>query len=106
MPPRLSTAQPRPPLANATASSWFVVGEVCEAHVVPPLVVARIVPDAPTVQQSVPPPVTTQATASRLLVVLEVCAAQLVPPLLVATIFPDAPTTQQWLTSLHATPFS
>src|SRR5258707_390878 len=106
MPPRLSTAQPRPPLANATASSWLVVGDVCGDHVPPPLVVPRIVPARPTVQQSVPPPVATQDAASRLFVVPEVCAAQVVPPLLVATIVPNTPVAQQWLTSLHAMPLS
>ena len=52
--PFAPTENPRPGFTNERPLSCWAVPEVCAPQVVPPSVVARIVPAAPTAQQSTP----------------------------------------------------
>ena len=78
-----------------------MVPELCAVQVVPPLLVARMVPLAPTAQ---PWLVSLKVTPSRYLLVPELCGVQVAPPLLVAKIMPPTPTAQPWLASTNLTP--
>ena len=72
----------------------------CAVHVVPPLVVLRIVPVSPTAQ---PVLASMKATEFSARAVPEVCAIQVAPPSVVLTIVQDSPTAHPVSASVKAT---
>ena len=72
----LLTAQPRVAETKATDWSSSVVLEVCAAQVVPPLLVATMVPLSPTAQPCRSP---AKSTPWRSSLVVEVCAVHVTP---------------------------
>jgi hypothetical protein len=72
----------------------FAVPELRTVQVLPPLVVATIVPNLPAATQLL---AVEQLTLLSWSVVPDVCVVQVLPPVVVARIVPDSPTAKQVL---------